>query len=73
MSANLINMYFRISVFLLSLLEILKKNNFLFMYIRTGWSDISFGEANAITPNIHKLAMEGIILNNSYSYSMCTP
>lgn len=39
-----------------------------------GWSDLGYANiSEAITPTIDNLARNGIILNYSYSYSMCTP
>jgi arylsulfatase B len=38
-----------------------------------GWSDIGYADGEAYTPTLDKLAKEGVILNQSYMYSMCTP
>ena len=41
--------------------------------IKKGWSDVGYGESDAITPTIDILASEGIKLDYAYTYSMCTP
>ncbi|CAF0746120.1 unnamed protein product [Brachionus calyciflorus] len=38
-----------------------------------GWSDLGYASGEAFTPTIDKLAKQGIILNQTYTYSMCTP
>ncbi|XP_031554872.1 arylsulfatase B-like [Actinia tenebrosa] len=38
-----------------------------------GWSDVGFHGSKIQTPNIDKLASEGVILNNYYVQPICTP
>uniref|UniRef100_A0A2C9JWC7 Sulfatase N-terminal domain-containing protein n=1 Tax=Biomphalaria glabrata TaxID=6526 RepID=A0A2C9JWC7_BIOGL len=38
-----------------------------------GWDDVSFHGAEFPTPNIDRLALDGVILNNYYVQPMCTP
>jgi len=38
-----------------------------------GWSDVGFHGSAIKTPNIDKLASEGVILGNYYVQPMCTP
>ena len=38
-----------------------------------GWSDVGYGDSEALTPTIDMLAREGIKLDYAYTYSMCTP
>jgi hypothetical protein len=38
-----------------------------------GWSDVGYGDSEALTPTIDTLAREGIKLDFAYTYSMCTP
>ncbi|XP_033759905.1 arylsulfatase B-like [Pecten maximus] len=38
-----------------------------------GWNDVGFHNPDMITPNIDKLAYEGVILNQSYVQPVCTP
>ena len=38
-----------------------------------GWSDVGYAQNDAITPTIDRLAREGIILDQVYTYPMCTP
>lgn len=38
-----------------------------------GWSDVGFQGSVIHTPNINKLATEGVILDNYYVQPLCTP
>ncbi len=49
------------------------KNIVLILADDLGWSDLGYANGEAITPNIDKLAREGIILDKFYTYALCTP
>ena len=38
-----------------------------------GWSDVGFHGSKIRTPNVDKLASEGVILDNYYVQPYCTP
>ncbi|XP_050416113.1 arylsulfatase B [Patella vulgata] len=38
-----------------------------------GWNDVGYHNPSMITPNIDKLAREGVILNQSYVQPLCSP
>ena len=38
-----------------------------------GWNDIGFHNEEVISPNINKLASEGIIFERNYAQPVCTP
>jgi len=38
-----------------------------------GWSDVGFQGSVIHTPNINRLATEGVILDNYYVQPLCTP
>lgn len=38
-----------------------------------GWNDVGFRNPDIISPNIDRLAKEGVILNQSYVQPVCTP
>ena len=38
-----------------------------------GWSDVGFQGSAIHTPNINRLAAEGVILDNYYVQPLCTP
>lgn len=38
-----------------------------------GWSDVGFHGSDIKTPNIDKLATEGVILDNYYVQPLCSP
>ncbi|OWF52332.1 arylsulfatase B-like [Mizuhopecten yessoensis] len=51
-----------------------KQPNIVFMVADDyGWNDVGFRNPDMITPNIDKLAYEGVILNQSYVQPVCTP
>ena len=44
------------------------------IYIKIkGWNDIGFHNEEVISPNINKLASEGIIFERNYAQPVCTP
>ncbi|XP_068231884.1 arylsulfatase B-like [Palaemon carinicauda] len=38
-----------------------------------GWNDVSWNNPYVVTPHLHDLAINGLILNNSYVQPTCTP
>ena len=38
-----------------------------------GWNDVGFRDSEMYTPNIDKMASEGVMLNYSYMQQVCTP
>ena len=38
-----------------------------------GWNDVGFRDSEMYTPNIDKMASEGMMLNYSYVQQACTP
>lgn len=38
-----------------------------------GWNDVSWNNREMLTPNLERLAREGVILNQSYVQPVCTP
>ena len=38
-----------------------------------GWNDVGFRDSEMYTPNIDKMASEGMVLNYSYMQAVCTP
>lgn len=54
--------------------SLLQKPNILFVLVDDlGWSDVSFHGSKINTPNVDKLATEGVILNSYYVQPICTP
>ncbi|XP_070532645.1 arylsulfatase J-like isoform X2 [Ptychodera flava] len=51
-----------------------KKPNIVFILADDlGWSDVGFNNPYVITPNIDRLAREGVILNQTYAAQSCGP
>lgn len=51
-----------------------RKPHILFVLVDDlGWSDVSFHGSKIKTPNVDKLAAEGVILDNYYVQPICTP
>ncbi|PVD35492.1 hypothetical protein C0Q70_02455 [Pomacea canaliculata] len=51
-----------------------KPPNIIFMVADDlGWNDVGFNNPDIISPNLNKLAAEGVILNQSYVQPVCTP
>ena len=67
--------------FLLSFLAVLSRgsenpkrpNILLILADDLGWSDVGFHGSKIQTPNIDKLASEGVVLDNYYVQPLCTP
>ena len=50
-----------------------KPHILLFLVDDLGWSDVGFRGSKIRTPNVDKLANEGVILDNYYVQPYCTP
>lgn len=51
-----------------------KQPNILFVLVDDlGWSDVSFHGSKIKTPNVDKLASEGVILGSYYVQPICSP
>ncbi|XP_067670409.1 arylsulfatase B-like [Haliotis asinina] len=60
-------------LFFLSLASALRPNIVFIVADDLGWNDLGFRNPDMITPNIDKLATEGIIFNNAYVQPLCSP
>ena len=50
------------------------KPNILFVLVDDlGWSDVGFHGSKIKTPNVDKLASEGVVLENYYVQPICSP
>lgn len=72
------NLCFLISLLFLHIAHIESKKttqpHILFILVDDlGWSDVGFHGSKIKTPNIDKLASEGVILDNYYVQPVCTP
>ena len=38
-----------------------------------GWNDVGYHNSEVISPNLDKLANEGVILDRNYAQAVCTP
>ena len=57
-----------------SVASLSRKPHILFVLVDDlGWSDVSFHGSKIKTPNVDKLATEGVILDNYYVQPICTP
>ena len=57
-----------------SVVSLSRKPHILFVLVDDlGWSDVSFHGSKIKTPNVDKLAAEGVILDNYYVQPICTP
>ena len=57
-----------------SVVSLSTKPHILFVLVDDlGWSDVSFHGSKIKTPNVDKLAAEGVILDNYYVQPICTP
>lgn len=52
---------------------ICNKNVILIVADDLGWSDVGYYDSSISTPNIDSLATTGVVLDNAYAYSTCTP
>lgn len=50
-----------------------KKNVLILLADDLGWGDVSFHGGKALTPNINKLAQQGVRLNRFYAFPACSP
>ena len=63
-----------LSICSLSVCVINRKPNVIFILVDDlGWNDVSWNNKDMPTPNLEKLANEGIRLDQAYSQQVCTP
>ena len=66
-------LFFTISSFIF-VAEAFKQPHILLLLVDDlGWSDVGFHGSKIRTPNVDKLASEGVILDNYYVQPYCTP
>lgn len=74
MNLNVLNFHLIFLVNLICLTNQRKANIIIFVADDLGWDDVSYHGSNQIkTPNIDALAASGIVLDNYYASSVCTP
>lgn len=72
MSPAVFSVYFFLAV--LHLVSSFKSPHIVLVVIDDlGWSDLGFQGSKIQTPNINRLAAEGVILDNYYVQPLCTP
>lgn len=66
--------WFVIHTRFISVIEATKQPHILLLLVDDlGWSDVGYRGSKIRTPNLDKLASEGVILNNYYVQPYCTP
>ena len=63
-----------LSIYHVSVWAVSHKPNLIFILVDDlGWNDVSWNNKDMPTPNLEKLANEGIRLDQAYSQQVCTP